>query len=216
MGCSSTRMAGRPVLGDGGPLGHGAIIDQGIRTVDVAKLLTLREELLALSRNRTRDLIPQRLPLRLLDGSENSRVTEKPPCLCHPARIEYALIRIHTGNWPPLRLIRIEQTIPSIPSEYRLQLPNEVGAVLDAAVHPESAVRRKAMCCITCDEDAPRAPVVGDSLVMLPVQYAFNADLNVRRADCGPHDLGATLVGISPWIHPRSGLEVVDPFISTR
>src|SRR5712671_7815981 len=94
MRCACARMSRGPIRRNRGFFDWRAVIDDGARVVQLAELLSLREELLALLRDCAAYLLSKRLPLRGFYGSQRACVFEQPTRLRHSLRIDDALVTV--------------------------------------------------------------------------------------------------------------------------
>src|SRR5882757_2365770 len=206
MRCTRARTPRRPIRRNRGFFDWRAVIDDGVRVVQLAELLSLREELLALLGDCAADLLSKGLPLRSFYGSQCARVFEQPTRFRHPLRVEYTLVTIALRDRFALNLIGIEQAISRLPTKPRDQFPYEILTVLNAAVHAEAAMRRKAVRSITRQEHAPAAPVLSNRLIVLPMQNADDLYREIRNTCRGSHDVGTAFRLIDCRVFALGGL----------
>src|SRR5882672_8780978 len=83
MRCACARTPRRPIRRNRGFFDWRAVLDDGARVVQLAELLSLREELLALLGDGAAYLFSKRRPLRAFYSSQRARVFEQPTRLRH-------------------------------------------------------------------------------------------------------------------------------------
>src|SRR5882757_6630660 len=211
MRCTRARPPRRPIRRNRGFFDWRAVIDDGVRVVQLAELLSLREELLALLGDCAAYLLSKGLAPRGFYSGQRARIFEQPARLRHAFGIEDALVTVALRDRFALSLVGIEQAISRLPTKLCDQFPHKILTVLNAAVHAEAAMRREAVRSIACQEHTPAAPLFSNRLIVLPMQNADDLNRERRIACRGSHDLGTPFRRIDCRVFTLGGLEVEEP-----